>query len=519
MKYFLTIALMCLMSLAAFAQQEFSIEGTIKGLEDGIIMNLRRDEGRLMVVIATDTVKNETFHFKLAPIGDASECLMLDSRGNGFPNTWVDVWVVPGAQVKISGHNKLIRTWHIDSSVKEQQELNKYVDATRNLQGERLKRTTQINELFNIIRESSGVGKAEAIEKKNQLRAEEDSINQLITRKKIEIMKQSPAGSIIWMKQLREMSFGCRYQEDYPFRKEAIAFYSQLNQKQKESEAGKEITINIFPPVAVKVGDIMADADLYDLKGTLHHLSEFKGKLILLDFWSRGCGPCIMSIPELKEVSEKYKENLHVVSISQDNNKNWTAASKQHGITWNNLNDLQGANGISIKYDVRGIPFYVLISPEGVILKTWGGYAKGSIINNLKKLFEQMQHTTTVQKVGTCIVINEPIEKSSNTSLLIKKVELTDAATILHAKIFCNHGEWVRISPATYLKTNGEKKFKLVSAKGITPGKEFFPPESGEAEIELTFAPLPKDTKSFDFQEGTASNDWSIEGIALSENK
>lgn len=519
MKHFLIAFLMGWVSLSAYAQQEFSIEGTIKGLEDGTIMNLCREEGRLIVTIATDTVKNETFHFKLIPIDDAPECLMLNSRGNGFPSTWVDVWVVPGAQIKVSGHNKLIRTWRVDSSVKEQQELNNYVDATRDLLGERLKKSIQTDKLFNIIRGNQEAGKAEAIEKKNQLRAEEDSINQLIARKEIEIMKQSPIGTIIWMKQLREMSFGCRYQKDYPFRKEAIAFYNQLNQKQKESEMGKEIAINIFPPVAVKAGDVMADADLYDLSGTLHHLSEFKGKLILLDFWSRGCGPCIMSIPELKEVSEKYKENLHAVSISQDDTKNWTEASKQHAITWNNLNDLQGTNGISAKYGVDGIPFYVLISPEGVILKIWSGYSKGNIVNNLKKSFEQTQHTTTVQKVGTSIVINEPTEKSSNTSLLIKKVELTDTATILHAKIFYNHGQWVRISPATYLKTDGEKKYKLVSAKGITPGKEFFLPESGEAEFELTFAPLPKDSQSFDFQEGTAPGDWLIEGIALSEKK
>ena len=73
----------------------------------------------------------------------------------------------------------------------------------------------------------------------------------------------------------------------------------------------------------------MADTDLYDLEGNLHHLTELKGKYILLDFWSSGCGPCIMSIPEMGEVQEKYKDRLAIVSLSSDTEKIWKAASKK----------------------------------------------------------------------------------------------------------------------------------------------------------------------------------------------
>ena len=52
----------------------------------------------------------------------------------------------------------------------------------------------------------------------------------------------------------------------------------------------------------------MADGDLYDLDGNVRHLSEFKGKYILLDFWSQGCGPCLQSLPELEEVTEQVQE-------------------------------------------------------------------------------------------------------------------------------------------------------------------------------------------------------------------
>ena len=45
--------------------------------------------------------------------------------------------------------------------------------------------------------------------------------------------------------------------------------------------------------------------------------------------------------------------------------------------TSKNLNDLKQTAGLYAKYGVRGIPNYVLISPEGKIVKMWSGYGKG----------------------------------------------------------------------------------------------------------------------------------------------
>ena len=57
-------------------------------------------------------------------------------------------------------------------------------------------------------------------------------------------------------------------------------------------------------PVMVDIGDDMVDADLIDRDGHICHLSEFKGKYILLDFWNRGCGPCMKAFPEAAEIAE-----------------------------------------------------------------------------------------------------------------------------------------------------------------------------------------------------------------------
>ena len=57
----------------------------------------------------------------------------------------------------------------------------------------------------------------------------------------------------------------------------------------RKSPVGREITTYIKMVEPVKVGDHMVDGTLYDTEGNTHHLSEFEGKYILLDFWNLGC--------------------------------------------------------------------------------------------------------------------------------------------------------------------------------------------------------------------------------------
>lgn len=65
---------------------------------------------------------------------------------------------------------------------------------------------------------------------------------------------------------------------------EVHALFNRLSEADKQTELGKAILEYVNLPTPVKEGDDMADGDLYDTEGHLHHLSEFKGKYILLDF-------------------------------------------------------------------------------------------------------------------------------------------------------------------------------------------------------------------------------------------
>lgn len=116
-------------------------------------------------------------------------------------------------------------------------------------------------------------------------------------------------------------------------------------------------------------------------------------------------------------------------------------------------------------------------------------------------------------------VVEYPMIESANTMTLdFSKVELTDTATILYTDAYYRPHYWIRISSESYLAADG-KKYKLTGTRGIEADSLFWMPDSGEASFTLTFEPLPKRTKSFDFIESDCEDCFKIFGIDLTGKK
>jgi thiol-disulfide isomerase/thioredoxin len=126
----------------------------------------------------------------------------------------------------------------------------------------------------------------------------------------------------------------------------------------------------------------LAGADAYpfnlpDTSGKFHLLQEFKGKVILLDFWFTGCGICLRSAPFLKKIEEYFKgKPFVVISISLDNKiKVWKETIKTHKYTSENTVDLYTEeknfyHPIVKHYFVEGCPTFILVDKAGKLMET-----------------------------------------------------------------------------------------------------------------------------------------------------
>ncbi|MEN6372298.1 MAG: TlpA disulfide reductase family protein [Armatimonadota bacterium] len=118
----------------------------------------------------------------------------------------------------------------------------------------------------------------------------------------------------------------------------------------------------------LKVGDVPpAFSEKAAINGDQISLENYKGKVVLIDFWATWCHACVGEIPNVKAIYEKYKDQgLVVIGISLDREQSKLEAFvKDKGIAWPQIFD--GQDKIARPYGIRFIPTTYLIDREGNI--------------------------------------------------------------------------------------------------------------------------------------------------------
>lgn len=133
--------------------------------------------------------------------------------------------------------------------------------------------------------------------------------------------------------------------------------------------AGLNNTIRQIEGMAV--GAEAPDIEASTPAGKTLKLSDFRGKVVMIDFWASWCRPCRMENPNVVKAYNKYhSKGFEILGVSLDDNKDkWEAAIQQDGLTWNHISDLRGWQAQPAQvYGVNSIPATVLVDREGKIL-------------------------------------------------------------------------------------------------------------------------------------------------------
>jgi thiol-disulfide isomerase/thioredoxin len=123
---------------------------------------------------------------------------------------------------------------------------------------------------------------------------------------------------------------------------------------------------------------------LKDADGKTVRLSDYRGKVVLLDFWATWCGPCRVSLPHLNELSENKEltdKGLKVYAVNLKEDKETAKGyADQNKLTFAIPLDLKGA--VAEKYLVRGIPTTVVVGRDGKIAKVLVGSGKNAELDS-----------------------------------------------------------------------------------------------------------------------------------------
>lgn len=98
-----------------------------------------------------------------------------------------------------------------------------------------------------------------------------------------------------------------------------------------------------------------------NLKGETVSLSDFKGKVTVVDFWATWCGPCKAEFPAYKELEEKYGDDVNFVSVGvYCKEEDWKKMAEEEGFKHNIFISKEEQDQIS-KYEVKTIPRYLVL--------------------------------------------------------------------------------------------------------------------------------------------------------------
>lgn len=118
---------------------------------------------------------------------------------------------------------------------------------------------------------------------------------------------------------------------------------------------------------APEVGRLAPDFTLTDLEGNSVTLSDFRGKVVFINFWATSCPSCRAQMPEIEDVYQEYKsQDVVVIGVNLLEDENEVRRYvQQGGYSWTFVIDTTGE--VAISYGITIIPANFFVDKEGII--------------------------------------------------------------------------------------------------------------------------------------------------------
>ena len=354
----ITIAVMACCSEPS--DENFTVTGELENVDDGYQMLLFKSNlDGSTTTIALDTLVNGRFEFT-APAETGVLYHIVSPQYEKFSSMSLDFYAEPGAEIRITGNDYLIKNWTVRSKVRNQKIYKSYFD--------------QVDDIYKELQ----LVEFEYRKTKDldAFLAESRALNSKVDSVSIKWLKSHRKVTEPWIDLMGRSSHVAKMFKDEKTLIELRGIWDGVEQRFKDNLKGKTITMALQPQGGpLKVGDMFPyNTDVHDINGYCRSLSQFKGQHMLLYFNSYGCKPCVESKKELAELADSMKGMIEIIGLNVDARKVWEARGKENPVPWYDFNELKEVYGLSSRLDAMGIPTFMIVSKEGEILDIWAGY-------------------------------------------------------------------------------------------------------------------------------------------------
>jgi thiol-disulfide isomerase/thioredoxin len=140
--------------------------------------------------------------------------------------------------------------------------------------------------------------------------------------------------------------------------------------------------------------DYVEQATFTDLEGDSVSISDFEGKVVMIDFWETWCKPCLASFPTMQRLQEEYPDDFVVLAVTPgftDTKEDARSFAREHDYTFRYLMDV---NNLHQDLGVQGIPFKVYVDADGnFIEKAMGSYGADEDYKKIKEIIEKNKNS------------------------------------------------------------------------------------------------------------------------------
>jgi len=160
------------------------------------------------------------------------------------------------------------------------------------------------------------------------------------------------------------------------------SFLQKIPDNERQTESAKWLVKAVDSLKQFTAGITAPDFELPNESNKMVSLKDFRGKIVVLDFWASWCGPCRREMQHFKEFYKEFEPQVQFISISMDNDQaKYQQGLREMNIPWVKLWDKTGfsddsnekagffKSNLRTKYGFKQIPFCVIIGKDGTILK------------------------------------------------------------------------------------------------------------------------------------------------------